>query len=375
MALSRRRLLAALAAVPLIGSVAALLTRGNFYYSGPISDHFDGREFFNPGNPQLHTQASVLRWYWTRRPELWPAFADAGRRDKPPATVGADEIRIAYIGHASVLIQTAGLNILCDPVWASRVSPFDFAGPRRRNPPGIDFADLPKIDLVLVSHNHYDHLDARFLAELWVRDRPRILTPLGNDTIIRNATTARLDAARNAHLPARAEAHDWGARIAVAEDVAVHFEPTHHWSARGVLDRRHALWASFVIEGPAGKVLFVGDSGYGGGDNFRAIREKHGVLRLALLPIGSYEPRWFMRYQHMNPEESVRAFKDLGAERAIATHHGTFQLTDEAIDAPRRALAEALRQGGIAPERFSVLDPGENAVIARGAPPDYFSKT
>jgi L-ascorbate metabolism protein UlaG (beta-lactamase superfamily) len=187
-----------------------------------------------------------------------------------------------------LLIQTAGLNILLDPVWSKRASPFRFVGPKRVNDPGIAFTDLPLIDAVLVSHGHYDHLDLATLSRLAAVHHPRLITPLGNDTISRN------------HDPAIAtEAYDWEDRVDFGAGIFVTLMATRHSSARNLSDRSMSLWASFVIEAPGGRVYFVADSGYGDGGLFRRAREHHGPFRLAILPIGAYEPRWFMRDQHM----------------------------------------------------------------------------
>jgi L-ascorbate metabolism protein UlaG (beta-lactamase superfamily) len=322
------------------------------YYTGPVSDHFDGEGFFDPNGVPPKGRGDFLRWmrdrYVRGARARWPACAPSPFADKPPARVAGAAWRICYVGHASFLIQTAGLNILLDPVWSARASPFRFVGPKRVNDPGIAFADLPVIDLALVSHGHYDHLDVRTLARLAAAHRPRIITPLGNDAVMRNYNPA-----------IAAEARDWGERAEIGAGVAVTLVPTRHWSARNLSDRNMALWASFVIETPAGTIYFVADSGYGEGRYFRAVRERYGPLRLAILPIGAYEPRWFMRDQHMNPAESVQALIDCGAEFALAHHHGTFQLTDEAIDAPVLALAEALQAAAIPAERFRTLRPGE----------------
>lgn len=322
------------------------------YYHGPVSDHFDGERFFNALAAPPRRRGALLRWSLERRfrrtKAKWPCLAPSPYADRPPARVEGGCMRISFVGHASFLLQAGGLNILLDPVWSRRVSPLPLVGPKRVNDPGIAFADLPPIDVVLVSHGHYDHLDAATLSRLAAAHRPRVVTPLGNDAIMR---------AHDAAIAA--EAHDWGDRVELGAGVAVTLLPAQHWSARSLSDRNMSLWASFVIETPAGAVYIVADSGYGDGRHFRAARDRHGPLRLAILPIGAYEPRWLMRGSHMNPAESVQAFLDCAAALALAHHFGTFQLTDEAIDAPVNALAEALRLCGVESGRFRVLRPGQ----------------
>ena len=322
------------------------------YYDGPKSDHFDGERFFDPHGVAPRTRRDLLRWHLHRRARAarakWPAWAPSPYIDRPPARVQGAALRISYVGHASMLLQTAGLNLLLDPVWSKRVSPFRFVGPKRVNDPGILFSDLPPIDVVLVSHGHYDHLDLATLSRLAAAHRPRVVTPLGNDTIMRNHDSA-----------IAAEAYDWGDQVNIGKGVVVTLVPTRHWSARNLSDRNMSLWASFVIEAPGGRIYFVADSGYGDGGHFRRARQRHGPLRVSILPIGAYEPRWFMRDQHMNPAEAVQAFIDCGAELALGHHHGTFQLTDEAIDAPLVALDDALKDARIPCERFRTLRPGE----------------
>src|SRR6516164_2851291 len=315
------------------------------YYTGPVSDHFNGERFFDPQGVPPRSRRELNRWlvdcYWRRSKAKWPAWAPSPYADRPPPRVDGAARRISYVGHASFLLQIAGLNILLDPVWSMRASPFRRVGPKRVNDPGIAFADLPSIDAVLVSHAHYDHLDVATLSRVAAAHRPRVIAPLGNDTIMR------------AHdPPIAADAYDWDQRVEIGARVAATLVPTHHWSARNLSDRNMSLWASFVIEAPGGRIYFVADSGYGDGGHFRRARERHGPLRVAILPIGAYEPRWFMRDQHMNPAEAVQALRDCGAETALASHFGTFQLTDEAIDAPPIALAEALEAAGIGAERF-----------------------
>ena len=315
-------------------------------YDGPVSDHFDGLTFFDPDGAPPRSLREVLRWQFggKRQREAWPDWAPSPHADTPPARVDGDQVRLSFVGHASWLIQASGLNILVDPVWSSRVSPVSFAGPKRHNDPGIAFEKLPKIDVVLVSHGHYDHLDIATLSRLAKNFVPRVVTPLGNDVTMRSADST-----------IKAEAFDWHDRVELGSGIAVTLVPTRHWSARGMFDRNKALWASFVLETPAGKLYIVCDSGYGDGKHFRRVAEAHGPLRLAILPIGAYEPRWFMSDQHMNPSDAVKALADCGAQQALAHHHGTFQLTDEAIDAPVVALGEALDEAKVPREKFAAL--------------------
>lgn len=323
-------------------------------YDGPASDHFDGTHFFDPDGSPPKTLREVLRWQFGggRQRQIWPEWAPSPHSDTPPARVDGDKARLSFVGHASWLIQTSGQNILIDPVWSDRVSPLRFAGPKRHNDPGIAFDALPAIDMVLVSHGHYDHLDVATLSRLHAKFSPRVITPLGNDVTMRRTERA-----------IRAEAFDWHDLVDLGGGVAVTLVPTRHWSARGLFDRNKALWASFVLETPAGKIYIVCDSGYGTGAHFRRVAQLHGPLRAAILPIGAYEPRWFMQDQHMNPHDAVKALADCGAALALAHHHGTFQLTDEAIDAPVKALQTALDEAQIPRERFVALKPGQMVEI------------
>ena len=293
MKITRRRVFTALTAVAAAGLGAlGIRSAAARYYDGPVSDHFDGSRFFDPHGAPPNSTADLLRWYTGRSKAEWPAWAPSPYADQPPARVAGTEWRISFVGHATVLLQTAGVNILTDPLWSERASPFTFIGPKRVNDPGVAFDALPPIDAVLVSHCHYDHLDVATLSQLAAAHKCRVVTPLGNDTIMRD------------HDPSiRVEAHDWGDRVELGPGVAVTLAPMRHWAARHLLDRNKALWAAFVIETPAGRIYHVANSGYGDGSHFRSARERHGPFRLAVLPIGAYEPRWFMSEQHMNPEE------------------------------------------------------------------------
>src|SRR5262245_35022461 len=357
---SRRRALQMLTAAATLGAGAwavATAARGNTYYGGPVSDHFDGTRFFNPGGRGPRGGLDFLRWQLLEPRAAWPSgFPSPFAPDRPPAAAEGETIRIAYVGHASFLVQARGRNLLIDPVWSERVSPVSFRGPRRLNAPGIAVDDLPRIHGVLVTHNHYDHMDVDTIARLRQRFAPRIVTPLGNDAILRAA------------IPGLAEdsvhAVDWDATVDLGGGLAVHAEPSQHWSAHGAFDRSHALWASFVIEAGARKIYCVGDSGFGDGATFGRVRSRHPGLALALLPIGAYEPRWFMASSHMNPAEAVSALELSGAPQAFGHHWGTFRLTNEAVEQPALDLAAALTERGVGADRFSALRPGEVRQLA-----------
>lgn len=329
-------------------AAAGRTRRANRYYSGPVSDHYDGTLFFNPGGEPPSGVSALLRWQFGGGRVPWPAeWASPFPQTVPERRVEGERLVVTMVGHATLLIQTAGLNILTDPVWSLRASPFTFAGPRRIGPPGVAFEDLPPIDLVLLSHNHYDHLDLATLARLHREHDPQVITPLGNDTIVRGAISGM-----------RVSAHDWG-EVTAFGSVPIHIEPAHHWSARGTRDRRMALWAGFVVETPDGKIYIVGDTGFHDGINYRAAAEKHGGFRLAVLPIGAYEPRWFMKAQHQNPDEAVQGMLLARARHAVGHHWGAFRLTDEAFDEPPAHLEAALDHHGVPRDRFRALHPGE----------------
>ena len=317
----------------------------NRYYQGPPTDHFDGVRFFNPGQPSTDRGlTAMLRWKLAGGAAKWPVSVPVTPA-KPEARVAG--LRIIMVGHASLLIQAAGRNILTDPVWSERASPFAFAGPKRVTAPGIAFEDLPPIDAVLISHCHYDHLDVATLRRLQADHAPLMAMPLGNDAIVRAAVPE-----------ARCIVGDWWDRMSLGEGIATTLMPAYHWANRWATDVRMALWAGHHLTTPAGSIWFVGDTGYGDGVIFRETRERLGAPDVALIPIGAYEPRWFMSAQHVNPAEAVRIFKDVDAGQALGIHFGTFQLTDEARDAPRLALASALSAAGLPPRRFMAAQPG-----------------
>jgi L-ascorbate metabolism protein UlaG (beta-lactamase superfamily) len=301
--------------------------------------HFDGRRFYNPDAPQARGFLDVLRWKLSSRPEPSPEFISDVEQSSPPRRVEGNELRITLVNHSTVLIQQRASNILIDPIWSERASPLSWVGPRRRRKPGVRMDDLPDIDFVLISHNHYDHLDLRTLRQLAVGRR---------STFIVAARGARLLRAKKIEPVYEL---DWGESLTLS-GFRVHCVPALHFSARGIFDRNKTLWCGYAIEFPERLVYFAGDTAFG--DHFAQVRNSFGAPDLALLPIGAYEPRWFMSPVHMAPEEAVRAHEILGAKTSIAIHHGTFQLADDGIDTPQKQLMACRRN-----DSFLILKNGQ----------------
>ena len=317
----------------------------NRYYDGPPSDHFDGTRFFNPGQPSTDRGLrAILRWKLAGAAAKWPKSVLVTPA-KPEARV--DGLCVTMVGHASLLIQAAGVNILTDPVWSERASPFRRVGPKRVTAPGIAFEGLPPIDVVLLSHAHYDHLDVDTLLRLQAAHDPLMTMPLGNDAVVRAAVPA-----------ARCMTGDWWDRLDLGGGIATTLTPANHWSNRWTSDTRMTLWSGHHLETPAGTIWFVGDTGYGDGRIFSEVRERLGAPDVALIPIGAYAPRWFMAAQHVDPAEAVRIFADVNAGHALGIHWGTFQLTDEPREAPVEELAAALDNARIVPDRFVAAEAG-----------------
>ena len=311
------------------------------------SDHFDGRRFFNPNGANGQPVWMVPRMLLTPRTR-WPSTVPVEPRR--PASVGPDDVALTFVGHATFLVQVGTTNVLIDPVYAERASPVTFAGPRRVRAPGVRFDDLPAIALVLLSHNHYDHCDLGTLRALDRRFHPWLVAPIGNGPLLRSAGIRKV------------EELDWWQRASAAP-LPITLTPAQHFSARGPFDRNRALWGGFLIEARGRRILFVGDTGYG--PHFREIAARLSPVDLALLPIGAYEPRWFMKDIHMNPAEAVQAHLDLGARRSLAMHYGTFQLTPEEVDEPVRELTKALQERGVPAQQFRPAEVGTSISVAR----------
>lgn len=309
---------------------------------------FDGLKFNNLEPFKDKSFWTLLKWRLNAEGDVkWPEEVKS-KVYKPKVKRTKDSTHIYVINHATVLIQINGVNILTDPTYADRASPFSFAGPKRARMPGILFDDLPKIDFVLISHNHYDHLNLETLKRLQTRDNPLILAGLGNQKLLKG------EGLKNVKVMDWWEQHD-------ISPIKIIFVPAQHWSARTPWDKRETLWGGFYITSSDKKIYFAGDTGYG--KFFKLIKEKLGSPDLALLPIGAYEPRWFMKNAHINPEEAVWAFQDLGAARAIGIHFGTFKLTDEGIDQPVIDLTKAIKKYKLLPGKFIAPEFGQHYEI------------
>ncbi|MCH2173553.1 MBL fold metallo-hydrolase [Myxococcota bacterium] len=314
---------------------------------GPAPTTEDGR-FENPGGPLSHGSFGVRFSFFMRR--MAGAFGNRGeipdRIDNDGAflreNAGTRRPTVTWVGHATLLVQMDGVSFLTDPIWSRTASPVSGIGPGRFVPPGIKFEDLPPIDFVVVSHNHYDHLDLPTLEKLARRSPDtRFLVPLGNAELLESRGIDRV------------EPLNWGESVQIRE-VTVYAMPAQHWSQRGLTDRNRSLWASWAVVGPERRFYFAGDTGYF--DGFRKVGDALGPFDIAAVPIGAYRPVEMMREAHMNPEEAVQAALDVGAGAAVAIHFGTFDLATEPLDEPPIRFREA---GHAADQQTWVLDIGE----------------
>lgn len=287
----------------------------------------------------------VAKWMLTRRRPRWIGQPGALPGPAPPERAARGELRVTFIGHATTLIQFDGINILTDPIWSERCSPIPWAGPRRARPPGVRWDDLPPIDAVLLSHNHYDHCDLPTLRRLAGRGAPRILAAEGLGAFLR------------ARGFTRAEDLPWWASAELSGGARVVAVPAQHWSGRGLFDRAATHWCGFMIESGAGRIYFAGDTGFG--PHFGLIRGRLGAPRLAILPIGAHLPRWFMAPVHLSPAEAVEAHHRLGARVSVAAHFGTFPLADDGESEAAEELRRALAERGTSESAFWMLDFGE----------------
>jgi L-ascorbate metabolism protein UlaG (beta-lactamase superfamily) len=324
----------------------------------PVSDHCDGQKFFNPSGLQALGLSSMPRWALEqtsqRTRSVWPRQLPPPLTPSLPDMIPAGSIAVTWIGHASFLLQLPGLNVLTDPVFASHAGPFGRIGPKRARPAPLPLKGLPSIDLVLLSHNHYDHADLPTLRWLARKRKAAIVTTLGNQAWLNRKGIKSVTEL------------DWWQSHQLRPDVEVTCTPAQHFSARTLWDRNETLWGGFVVKTGGSSIYFAGDSGWCRA--FELIGERLGPFDLSLIPIGAYEPRWFMKTVHMNPDEAVQAHVAARSRHSIGMHFGCFQLTNEAIDAPVIALGDARTRHGVAPSDFTTLEVGETRLVRRPLP-------
>lgn len=315
--------------------------------------HTDGRRFFNPTLPSARkTFWQGLRMWITTPKAKWPKFVANTAIPNIQKSIADGTIAVTFINHVTFLLQIPGLNILTDPVWSKRTSPIKWLGPKRVRNPGVALEDLPPIDIVLISHNHYDHLDVETLSYLHKKHNAKLCFAMGDSRII-----SKLGITNYHEL-------DWWNTVKINDNTNITFTPTQHWSARGLNDQNISLWGSYVIEHNGKKIFFGGDGGYC--THFRDINDKFGAFDLAFIGIGAYEPRWFMQNMHTNPEEAVLIHKDLQSKLSIGMHFGTFQLSAEGIDQPLIDLHAAKAKYKIPEHEFITLKEGETRIFNLG---------
>jgi L-ascorbate metabolism protein UlaG (beta-lactamase superfamily) len=306
-----------------------------------FAKHLDGERFYNPNGSRAPGWMDALRWKLTSRGEPSPRFVSDVKQSIPARLVEGNKLLVTLVNHSTVLLQLRAAHILTDPIWSERASPLPCIGPRRRRSPGVRREDLPRIDIVLISHNHYDHMDLQTLRWLASRGDTVFIVPMGVSGLLRSEKIGPVYEL------------DWGEAREV-DTTTVHCVPAIHFARRGIFDRNKTLWCGYAISLQNGIIYFAGDTAFG--VHFSEICQRFGSPRLALLPIGAYEPRWFMSSVHMAPEDAVRGHEILGSGTSIAIHHGTFQLADDGIDAARQQLLASSP-----PDSFLLMENGQSA--------------
>jgi L-ascorbate metabolism protein UlaG (beta-lactamase superfamily) len=311
--------------------------------------HHHGRRFRNPGGPAGRGLVDLLKWAASRAKKRWPRRVENSHSPQVPTGLSPEAIAATFINQSSFLLQAGGFNLLTDPVYSRRVGPLNLGGPKRVRAPGVPFHALPKIDCVLLSHNHYDHLDLPTVRRLARASSPLVITGLRNGPLLRRSGVRHV-----VEL-------DWWESYLLAGKLQVTFVPAQHFSSRSLHDRDRTLWGGFALQVGSRRIYFAGDSGYA--DHFKEIGRTTGPFDLALIPIGAYEPRWFMHPMHVNPDEAVKAHLDVKSRLSLAMHFGTFQLTDEGIDDPIHALREALKHHRVPASQFRIPEFGQTIVV------------
>ena len=324
------------------------ITQACNYYDGPHSGNFNGKRFYNEEPGQSFRDH--VRWLWEMKTINWPKWIEDPPQPPPVSLVDKDELRATFVNQSSVLIQMDGINILTDPFWSDRAGPNSWLGAKRIRAPGVSLQDLPHIDLILISHDHYDHLDLPTLDTIIAESNPTIHVGLGVATRLSESVQAKVIEL------------NWWDDYSYSDDLKITFVPARHSSGRRLLDKDKTLWGGYVLEGSPGRVLFFGDTAFGG--FLENIRNKFEGFRLAILPIGSYEPYWFMGREHMNPEAAVRVHKMLNVHTSMGTHFGTVaEHPQQTVYAHKKDLSAALKQHNLTASEFVLLKFGEGRIF------------
>jgi L-ascorbate metabolism protein UlaG (beta-lactamase superfamily) len=316
----------------------------------PKSDHYNGDTFYHRWSDSPKSLWTVLKWRWTADRKEWPKVVENKNSPNFSNELGSNQLEVTYVNHATVYVRHNEIAFLTDPIWSNRTSPVSFAGPKRIRQPGVQIDKLPSLDYVFISHNHYDHLDIETLQQLNKIYKPIFFVPLGDrDLLLKNRIENVVEL-------------DWWSKSSLKNDVELYFAPTRHWSARGISDRNKSLWGSYVFKTKQNKkIYFAGDTGYC--DVFAELSNKYGPMDFSLIPIGAYEPRWFMKESHVNPDEAVQIHLDLQSKKSMGIHFGTFQLTDEGFEEPVNDLEKAKKQKSIPEADFFAPEVGKTYLL------------
>jgi L-ascorbate metabolism protein UlaG (beta-lactamase superfamily) len=308
------------------------------------TDHFDGRRFYNTENLNSRSKSDIIKWFMGRKRGKWPKWIETEYGPDPVKKVAKGKLVVTFINHASILCQFDNHNILFDPVWSKRVSPVKFAGPKRVRNPGIKLSQLPEIHVVMVSHDHYDHMDKSTLLYLKNKFNPLFIVPLKSARRLKSwgiKSVVELD---------------WWQNITTKAGLKVTFVPARHSSGRSPFDQETTLWGGFIVKTSRGELFFAGDTGYG--KHFKKIGRKFKNIRFSMLPIGAYKPRWFMKSVHMDPKDALKAHEDLKSKTSMAMHYGTFPLADDSMVDPLIDLRKLMEKYEIPDDRFLILKEG-----------------
>lgn len=309
-----------------------------------MSDHFNGETFINQ-RIENFSVIDVLLWKAGNDRQVWQIVTKNRYEDVPPARVANHKLNVTFVNHATVLLQYDGINVLTDPVWSNRISPVSFIGPHRKRKPGIKFEDLPPIDVVVLSHNHYDHMDMPTLKKLKKDHDPLFIVPLGNKKLM-----DKKGLTKNVEL-------DWWDEYYYKEEHKITLVPAEHFSMRGLCDRNTTLWGGYMLESRKGNIFFAGDTGFS--DHFQEIKDRFGEIYFSLIPIAPIEPRWLMEGVHLSPEEAVKAHLILKSKKSMGIHFGTFQQADDPQTLAIELLRKALIKYNVGPQEFMLLPHGK----------------